>query len=58
MRPGSGRKPKPPEEKQSRKVMATFTPDEHDALQRAADGEPLGSVLRRLAIRSLARRKK
>jgi len=57
-RVGSGRKPKPPEAKQSHKIMATFTPAEHEALQRAAEGEPLGSVLRRLALRFLARRRK
>lgn len=54
---GAGRKPKPPGEKQSEKVQAKFTPDEHAALTKAAEGEPLGSLLRRIALRFLARRR-
>ena len=57
-RPGSGRKPKPPAEKQSKRVMVTFTPAEHAELRKAAAAEPIGTYLRRLVLRVLARRRK
>jgi hypothetical protein len=58
MRPGSGRPPKPPGEKQSEKLMVTLTPSERRKLEAAAGDEPLGTYLRRLVLRSLARTKR
>jgi hypothetical protein len=57
-RPGAGRKPKPASEKQSEKFMATFTPSEAQALRRAAGTEPVGTFLRRLALRFVSRRRR
>ena len=58
MRQGAGRKPKPPGEQRRNRVMLSFKDDEWDALVRAAGFEPLGSWIRRLVLRSLARRRK
>jgi len=58
VRPGSGRKPKSREEKQGRPVMLYLTEAEYAALQEAAGEEPLATVVRRLVVRSLARRRK
>jgi len=57
-RRGVGRPPKPPGEKQDQAIMAKFTPSERAALEAAAGGEPLGTYLRRLVLRHLARRRK
>ena len=55
---GAGRKPKPASEKQSRLVMVSLTPDEHRGLREAASDEPIGTYVRRLIQRHLARRRK
>jgi len=57
-RPGAGRKPKPPAEKQSEKIQAAFTPAELRELREAAGGRPVGSYLRELVLRHLSRRRK
>ena len=57
-RKGAGRKPKPAREKQSRHVGVSFTEGEHQALEDAADGKPVSTFLRTLALRFLARCKK
>ena len=54
---GSGRKPKPRNEKQRNRVMASFTDAEYDAMLDAAGDEPAASFIRRLVLRYLARRK-
>jgi hypothetical protein len=53
-----GRKPKPPGEKQDRKIMTTFTDAEYRALEQAAGEEPLGTWIRKLVLRALARRER
>ena len=58
MRPGAGRKPKPRAEKQSRSVTLALTEAEHAALRKAARDEPLGTYVRELVLRHLARRRK
>ena len=57
-RKGSGRKPKPPEERKSQSVGVRFTKGEHQALEDAAAGRRVSSLLRDLALRFLARRRK
>lgn len=57
MRPGAGRKPKSPEEKQSRALMLHLTEAEYAALQEAAAEEPIATVARRLVLRALALKK-
>lgn len=57
-RVGAGRKPKPPGEKQDQPVMAKFTLVERQALERAAAGAALGTYLRELVLRHLARRRR
>lgn len=54
-RRGAGRSPLPPEEKQSERVMVTLTPPERARLERAAGEGPLGTYIRRVLIRHLAR---
>jgi hypothetical protein len=58
MRPGAGRKPKPEHERQRRSVTAKLTDAEYEQLADAAEGKPLGLVLRELVLRYLARRRK
>ena len=58
LRPGSGRKPKDPKVKQASRVMVNLTQHERTELEKAAGDEPLGSFLRRLVLRYLARRRK
>jgi hypothetical protein len=53
-----GRKPKRPSEKQSRRAMVTFTPGEWRGLKAAAGDEPVGTFIRRLVLRYLARLRK
>ena len=57
-REGSGRKRKKVAEKQSRKAMSTFTPAEYRELKVAAGDEPVGTFIRKLVLRYLARRRK
>ena len=57
-RKGAGRKPKAPEERKVHSVGVRFTEDERQALEEAADGKPVSTLLRTLALRYLARRKK
>ena len=52
-----GRKPKRPSEKQSKRAMVTFTPGEWRDLKKAAGDDPLGTFMRRVVLRHLARRK-
>ena len=54
---GAGRKPKPPGEKQDQPVMAKFTLAERHALEAAAAEVPLGTYVRNLVLRHLARRR-
>ena len=56
-RPGSGRPPKPPEERQRNSVTAKLTDSELEDLSELAEGEPLGTLLRRLVLRYLVRRR-
>jgi hypothetical protein len=53
-----GRRPKPRGEKQGERVMLNLTRGERAALEAAAGREPLSSYVRRLVLRSLARRMK
>ena len=55
---GSGRKPKPKDEKQSRVLSVYLTEAEHRELGTAAGGEPLAGFVRRIVLRYLARRRK
>ena len=56
-RVGSGRKPKPQGEKQRNRIMASFTDAEYEAILDAAGDEPIGTIIRRIVLRYLARRK-
>ena len=56
-RPGAGRKPAPPDVKQRNRVTVILTDAEHGALVDAADEMPLGSYVRRVLVRHLARRR-
>jgi len=58
MRPGAGRKPKPPSEKQRNRVVVMLTDAELRALEDAAEDGALGTYARRVLIRHLARRRK
>ena len=53
-----GRPPKPPEEKQSVRVMAALTPGEYAALAKAAGTKPIGGYVRRVLLGHLRRRAK
>ena len=57
-RVGAGRKPKPAHEKKGHAVTVNLTEAEHSELRSAAAREPLGTYLRRLILRHLARRRK
>jgi hypothetical protein len=57
-RVGSGRPKKVTGEKQRHAVSAKLTDAEHRKLSEAAGREPLGTYVRRLILRHLARRKK
>lgn len=57
MRQGAGRKAKAPDEKQRNRLMVSLTDEEWEALVKAAGDEPLGGFVRRLLLRSLARRR-
>ena len=58
MRPGAGRKPKPRDQKQGHTVASSFTDAERAELAQAAGDEPLGTYVRRVVLRHLARRKR
>ena len=58
VRPGSGRKPLPPEEKQRNRIMLSLTDAEYHALLDAAEDEPPSAFARRVLARYLARRRK
>ena len=58
MRPGAGRKRKPPEEKQRNRVMLNLTDNEYKQLADLAGDEPLSAFARRVVLRYLARRRK
>ena len=53
-----GRKPKRASEKQSRRAMVTFTPGEYREVKKAAEDEPVGTFIRRIVLKYLARRRK
>lgn len=55
-REGAGRKPKLAREKQRHSVTAKLTDAELAALEKAADGAPLGAYVRAILLRALARR--
>ncbi len=55
---GAGRKPKPQREKQRNSMSVAFTDVEQTELKRVAGHEPLAGLIRRVVLRSLARRKK
>jgi hypothetical protein len=57
-RMGSGRPRKPASEKQRHSVAASLTNAEYRELGEAAGREPLGTYLRRLILRHLARRRR
>ena len=57
-RPGSGRKPLPASQKQSRRAMVTFTRTEYREVLEAAGEKPVGTFIRELVLRSLGRRRK
>ena len=52
-----GRKPKRAADKQSERAMVTFTPGEWRDLKKAAGDDPVGTFMRRIVLRHLARRK-
>jgi len=58
MRPGAGRKPKPAKERLRNRVMFSLSDAEFDALEKARGGESMSAFLRRMVLRSLARRRK
>jgi len=58
MRPGAGRKPRPPEEKQRNRVLLNLTDSEYAELMKVAGNEPISTCARRIVVRYLARRKK
>jgi hypothetical protein len=55
---GAGRKPLPLDQKQRHRVVALLTDAELKALDDAAGDEALGTYVRSLVLRHLARRKK
>lgn len=56
-RPGSGRKPLPPGQRRSRRVMVNLTEDEARELEEAAGDAPVSDYIRRLVLRHLRRRR-
>jgi hypothetical protein len=56
-RAGAGRPPKPLSERQRNSVTAKLTDHEFEELAELAEGEPLGTLLRRLVLRHLVRRR-
>jgi len=58
VRPGSGRKPKPHDERQRNRVMFTLTDAELEAIEDVAGGEPLSPFVREIVLRYVARRRK
>jgi len=56
-RPGAGRKPKPPGERQRNAVVAKLTDDEFKQLRRVAGETGLGTYVRTLILRHLARKR-
>ena len=52
-----GRPPKSPDERQRHTLAVRLTDKERDALERAAEGKPLGTLIREVLVRYLARRK-
>lgn len=55
---GVGRPPKPPEERQRNRVALSFTDSEFEALEIAAQGRPVATVVREIVVRCLARRQR
>ena len=53
-----GRPPKSPDERQRHTLAVRLTDKERDALEEAAEGNPLGAFIREVLVRYLARRKK
>ena len=53
-----GRKPKRASEKQSHRAMVAFTPGEYREVKKTAADEPVGTFIRRIVLRYLARRRK
>ncbi len=58
MRPGAGRKPLPPEDRQRNRIMLNLTDREYRDLVAAAAEEPVSSFARRVLRRYVARRRK
>jgi hypothetical protein len=52
-----GRPPKLPSERQSERAMVTFTRAEYREVLKAAARQPVGTFIRELVLRSLARRR-
>ena len=57
-RPGAGRKPLRDELRRSKRVMVTLTKAEHAEALEAAGEEALGTYMRRVLLRHLARRRR
>ena len=57
VRPGAGRKPLPPAERQRNRVVVNLTDAEYDALAKAAGSASPSAFLRALLLRSLSRRR-
>lgn len=55
---GAGRKPKPAGEKQRKAVTIYLTDAEHQDLEEVAGEESLAGFVRRVLLRSLARRRR
>ena len=53
-----GRKPKRASKKQSKRAMVALTPGEWRSVKAAAGDEPIGTFIRRIVLRYLARRRK
>ncbi len=52
-----GSRAKPASEKQSRTILASFTPREFEEVRRAAAKQPLATFVRELTLRHVARRR-
>ena len=51
VRPGAGRKPLPPDEKQRNRIMVSLTDAEYQALLEATGDEPVGAFARKVLLR-------
>lgn len=57
-RVGAGRKPKAVEDRQRNRATVSLTDEEYEELEAAAGDESIGTFLRRVVLRYLARQRK